>query len=330
MPANLPPQYYEVERQFRSAKTDRERLSLLQKMLRMMPKHKGTDKLQADVKKRISRFKQAIKKGKKSGKSSFTYHVPREGEAQIYLAGAPNTGKSNLVTALTRAQPQVADYPFSTRVPLPGMMIFENIQFQLVDMPPVSSDYMERWVPAIMRNGDACFLVFDLSSENALGQIDSVLEELKRHHLYLSNEPSSEKDPVGMMRVRTLLVGTHSDAGESGANSEKVRELYEDHYPLIPFSAATGEGAGELAKQLYDLLGFIRVYSRTRWREPNLSQPVVLDKDSTVEDFARVIHKELAVNMKYARIWGEGRIDGQQVQKDFHLIEGDVIEISLK
>jgi len=209
-------------------------------------------------------------------------------------------------------------------------MIFENIQFQLVDMPPVSSDYMERWVPAIMRNGDACFLVFDLSSENALGQIDSVLEELKRHHLYLSNEPSSEKDPVGMMRVRTLLVGTHSDAGESGANSEIVRELYEDHYPLIPFSAATGEGAGELAKQLYDLLGFIRVYSRTRWREPNLSQPVVLDKDSTVEDFARVIHKELAVNMKYARIWGEGRIDGQQVQKDFHLIEGDVIEISLK
>lgn len=330
MPANLPPQYYEVERQFRAAKTDRERLSLLQKMLRMMPKHKGTDKLQADVKKRISRFKQAVKNGKKTGKSTFTYHVPREGEAQIYLAGAPNTGKSNLVTALTRAQPQVADYPYSTRVPLPGMMIFENIQFQLIDMPPVSSDYMERWVPAIMRNGDACFLVFDLSSENAIGQIDSVLEELKHHHLHLSNEPSSERDPVGMMRMRTLLVGTHSDAGESGTNNEIVRELYEEHYPFIPFSAATGEGAGELAKKLYDLLGFIRVYSRTRWREPNLSQPVVLFKDSTVEDFARVIHKELAVNMKYARIWGVGKIDGQQVQKDFQLDEGDVIEISLK
>ncbi len=330
MPANLTPQYYEIERQYREARTDKERLALLKKMLAIMPKHKGTDKLQADVKRKISRLRQDIQKGKKTGKSTFTYHVPREGEAQVYLSGAPNTGKSTIVSMLTNAKVQVADYPFSTRVPLPGMLIFENIQFQLVDMPPVSTEYMATWVPAIMRNGDACLLVFDLSSDDMLDQIELVLEELERHHLVLSNAPSSEDDTAGIMRLKTILVGTHADMFESGDPVEMVTELYADRFPIISFSALSDGGDLAIAGELYSLLGLLRVYSRTRWRKPDLTQPIVLNKGSTVEEFARIIHKELAVNMKFARVWGAGKIDGQQVQKDFVLDEGDVIEIHLK
>src|SRR5208282_3602888 len=132
MPANLPPQYHKAEYEFRDASTPGERLEKLREMYRLLPKHKGT--------------------GKKVGVS---YRVPHEGAGQIALVGSPNAGKSALLASLTHAHPEVAAYPFTTRTPQPGIMMWQDVPVQLVDLPPISLEFLEPWVPSIIRSTDA-------------------------------------------------------------------------------------------------------------------------------------------------------------------------------
>src|SRR3954453_8943800 len=183
MPANLPPQYSRAEEEFRKAATAGERLEKLREMFRLLPKHKGTEKLQSDLKKRISRTRDEIEGAKSSGKKGgVSYRIPREGAGQVVLVGPPNAGKSALLAALTNATPEVADYPFTTRRPMPGMMTFENVQIQLVDMPPISHEYMESWMSQITRNADGVLLVVDLSDAGVLDAVElsaEVLQEWK-------------------------------------------------------------------------------------------------------------------------------------------------------
>ncbi|MCX6553014.1 MAG: 50S ribosome-binding GTPase, partial [Acidobacteria bacterium] len=123
MPANLSPEYHRAEERLRGARSPDEKIAALEEMLRVIPKHKGTDHMQADLKGRIAKLRKEI--GKKGGKGGFTFIVPREGAGQVAIAGPPNSGKSSLVRALTRATPAVGSYPFTTREPVPGMMPFE-------------------------------------------------------------------------------------------------------------------------------------------------------------------------------------------------------------
>ncbi|MHC5138050.1 MAG: GTPase [Planctomycetota bacterium] len=144
MPANLTQQYKKAEQRFKAAGTDEERLEALEEMLREIPKHKGTEHLQADLKKRRSKLKAAIEGGgKKSGggKHVDVFHVPKSGAGQVALVGMPNVGKSAILAALTHAHVQVADYPFTTDKPAPGMAQFEDVQIQLVDAPPITADF---------------------------------------------------------------------------------------------------------------------------------------------------------------------------------------------
>ncbi len=137
MPANLTPEYEKAEKQFRQARTDEEKLEWLQEMLRVIPKHKGTDHMQADLKRRISQLrKSAVKKGGVKGVDPF--HVPKGGVGQVVLVGAPNAGKSALVAAVTSASVKVTEYPYATALPTPGMWAYEDVQIQLVDTPPMT------------------------------------------------------------------------------------------------------------------------------------------------------------------------------------------------
>jgi ribosome-interacting GTPase 1 len=128
MPTNLPPEYFEVEKRFREAKSAQEKVEAIEQILAVIPKHKGTDKLRADYKRRLSKFKSKQQTKKITSKRDAAHRVDREGAAQVVLVGAPNVGKSALVGALTNASPEVADFPHTTRMPAPGMMPFENIQ----------------------------------------------------------------------------------------------------------------------------------------------------------------------------------------------------------
>ena len=181
MPANLTPQYMSAEQRFKQASTHEEKITCLEEMLRVIPKHKGTDKLQADLKRRLSKLRQEAQKAAATHRG-YTLSVEVEGAGQIVLVGPPNVGKSTLLGALTKATPEVADYPFTTRRPMPGMMPFENVQLQLVDMPPISHEYMEPWMSQITRNADAMLLVVDLGDPAVLDTVEllsDVLQEWK-------------------------------------------------------------------------------------------------------------------------------------------------------
>src|SRR5271157_5251139 len=163
MPANLPPQYHKAEYEFRDASTPGERLEKLREMYRLLPKHKGTEKLQSDLKQKISRLKDELEVAKGSGKKvGVSYRVPHEGAGQISLVGSPNAGKSALLASLTHAHPEVAAYPFTTRTPQPGIMMWQDVPVQLVDLPPISLEFLEPWVPSIIRSTDAALLVADM------------------------------------------------------------------------------------------------------------------------------------------------------------------------
>src|SRR5438045_3582873 len=185
MPANLTPQYMEAEKRFKQAGSIEEKVAALEEMIATIPKHKGTEKLQAELKKKMSVLRKESEQNKKGGRRE-TYVVEREGARQIALVGAPNSGKSQLVRSLTHATPEVAEYPYTTRIPIPGMLIFENVRLQLVDLPPISPEYTESWVAQVIRNADAVLWIIDLSDDDVLDKLEETRTFLAGVHTELA------------------------------------------------------------------------------------------------------------------------------------------------
>ena len=184
MSANLTPQYMEAERRFKAATTSEEKLAALEEMMATIPRHKGTEKMQAELKRRISKLRTEQTR-KPVSRAGIIHRIDKEGAGQVALVGQPNGGKSMLVRQLTHAMPEVADYPFTTRVPLPGMMKFEDIQIQLVDLPPVHPDFPESWLYQIIRNADAVIQVVDLSDPDILEDLETLLGQLAQAKVHI-------------------------------------------------------------------------------------------------------------------------------------------------
>src|SRR5438093_12551271 len=181
MPANLTPQYKEAEQRFRQAASHEEKLETLREMLALLPKHKGTEKIQADLRRRFAKLEEEGASGKRAGPQRFDPgHVNREGAGQWVLIGSPNAGKSALVRALTHAHPDVAPYPFTTRAPLSGMMPFEDVQMQLVDTPPVAPNHTQPYLANLVHSADGVLLVLDLASDDVEESIRGLLALLEK------------------------------------------------------------------------------------------------------------------------------------------------------
>lgn len=329
MPANLTPEYKDAEARFRAAATDVEKLDALREMLSTIPKHKGTEKLQADIKRRISKLNRELQKTRKAGRSGQPDHVPKEGAGQVVLVGAPNVGKSSLLEAVTNARATVADFPFSTFKPQPAMMPFEDIQIQLVDLPPISADYMEPWVPAIIRLADLTLLLVELSIPDPAEEALTVMEVLETYKVRLIGQSDENRDQAPLHPTKTVIMGTKCDAQGAIEGLQNLRDLYGEEFPILGLSVHTGEGLEAAQRAIFDGLGIVRVYTKAPGKKPDLDQPYVLPKGSTVLDVAATIHRELAEKMRYARIWGSERYDGQQVQREHGVQDGDIIEVHL-
>ena len=329
MPANLPPQYFEAERRYREAKTDEEKLGCLQQMLAIMPKHKGTDKLQADLRRRISKLKKLASQRKKSSRRAPGFNVEKEGAGQLVLVGPPNVGKSQILASLTNANPEIAPYPFTTQKPLPGMMPYDHIQIQLVDVPPLSPEYMEFWVPGIVRNSDGVLLVADLSSDDLLDQTEMVIERLKQAKINLERDERPIDPRDGIAHKKTLLLANKSDAQRARENLEILRDFYGRRFRVLSFSAATKSNLDDLKREIYNILEIIRVYTKEPGKRPDYTDPIILKRGKTLTDAALSIHKDFARDLKYARIWGKEKYDGQKVQKDYPLQDEDVVEFHI-
>ena len=327
MPANLPPDYHKAEERFRAAKTTEEKIEALEEMLRIMPKHKGTDALQGDIKSRIAKLRK--QPAKKTARATFSHHVPREGAGQIALVGPPNTGKSSLVAALTHAHPEVADYPFTTREPTPGMMPFEDIALQLVDLPPLSTEHIEHWVFDLIRHADLLWLVMD--GIDPLGEMDEVKSILGGHNLvpYPAGGGPPAPDPNAPTRIpkKALLVATGVDRPGVRDEITALDDILEHGWPVVGVSSVSGEGLEDLKRQTFGALGIVRVYTKQPGKPPDRGAPFTLPRGSTVGDLAERIHKDILAHLKFARVWGTKTFDGQTVPREHVLAEGDVIEI---
>lgn len=325
MPANLTPEYLDAEQRFKQAKTTSEKIAALEEMLSTIPKHKGTEKMQAELKRKLSKLRGERQKKGGTRHAPPIYYVEREGAGQVALVGPPNSGKSLLLARLTRATPLVADYPFTTRLPLPGMMPFENVQIQLVDLPPLHPDSPETWVPQAIRNADVVALVLDLSEAAVLEQLTETLSALEHGKISLGRE--SGELPRGFVRKSALLVGNKCDCPGAQENFEVLAELWKERFRLLAVSAESGENLETFRRAIFDLLGIVRVYSKVPGKKADFDAPFVLPRGATVRDVAERVHKDLAAQLKFARIWGAGKFNGQMVQRDYIVEDNDVIEL---
>ncbi len=324
MPANLTPEYLEAERGFRSAKTTEEKIAALELMQATIPRHKGTEKLQADLKRRLSKLRTTQEK-RPASRAGIIHRVEKEGAGQVALLGPPNAGKSLLVRRLTHAMPEVADYPFTTRAPLPAMMEFEDVQIQLVDLPPVHPDFRESWLYQIVRNADAALLAVDLSEPDLLEDLETTLRELENAKVQLGRSPLP--DAPGWVTKKTLLIGNKLDARGARENLAILKELYVERFPCLSVAAATGEGLEDLRRSVFELLELVRVYTKAPGKKADAGPPYVVKRGSRLIDLAAIVHKDFVAQLKFARVWGQGKFDGQMVNRDYPLADKDIVEL---
>jgi len=326
MPANLPPQYFEAEKVYRQAKTPEEKVEALENMLAIMPKHKGTDKLRAELRRKIAKFSDEAQRRPSTATKGSTYNIRKEGAGQVALVGLPNVGKSQLVSALTDAFPEVADYPYTTKMPVPGMLKFENIQIQLLDMPPIIDREARPWFSHLLRNADILMVVVDLG-DDPLIQLEAILAELENMKVKLVVEGAEEEPAPGVVRKRALIVGSKGDLSASDGHYAMLNSRYGAEFPVVVISAKERTGLEEMKQAIYETLDLIRVYTKSPGKKPDFEEPVVLKKGSTVEDAAGSIHKDFRNRLKYAQLWGSGKYDGQRVKRGHILEDGDVVEL---
>lgn len=327
MPANLTPQYRKAEQAYREAKTPEEKLARLEEMFTLLPKHKGTEKIQSDLKQRMSALRREAGQ-EHARKKAAGELVEREGAGQVALLGAPNVGKSQLLAAVTHAKPEVAEYPFTTQRAQPGMMRFEDVQIQLVDMPPITQEIMPTWIPDMVRRANTSLLVADLSSDDLLDQAQVVIDRLRAVKLALCKAPPNPLDSEDRNTYRrAILVANKCDVHGAADRLQILTDFYAQQLPILVVSAIEGKGLDELRRAVFDSLNAIRVYSKVPGKPADMADPFVLPAGSTVLDMARTVHKELAEHLTSARIWGKGVYAGQSVRRDHVLADGDVVEL---
>jgi|WetSurSiteA1Bulk_404760.scaffolds.fasta_scaffold02570_2 uncharacterized protein len=336
MPANLTPQYLSAEQRFKDAITTREKIEALEEMMAVIPKHKGTEKLQADLRRRLAKLRNEADKKHGISKASAMYSVQRDGAGQVILVGGANAGKSSLLARMTNAAPEVGAYPYTTRLPQPGMMPYENIKIQLVDMPPIDPNYYEPWMGGIIRQADLVLLIADLGTDELLDEVESVRTLLEDSKIRLSKDPGPETDQSPIVFRRTLLVANKCDVPGASANLEILREFFGNRFFILPASSISGEGLDILRQKIFEELNIIRVYTKLPGKKIDLSSPpFVLKHGSTVLDAARAVHREFVHSLKFAKIWSSEKSkrsikhDGQMVERTHQLEDGDILELHI-
>jgi ribosome-interacting GTPase 1 len=328
MPTNLPQDYYKVEERYKAAQTIEEQIELLEEMISTIPKHKGTDHLRADLRRRLSKLKDRGTQQKKSGKTSVSpYIIDKEGGGQIAIIGYANVGKSTLVAELTNADPEVSPHPFTTWQPTPGMMMIDNIQVQLIDTPPMNREFVEPEFFVMLRRADMILLVVDLEGD-ALTQMDETIQLLIENRIIPEFLRDQYEEP-GNRFVPLLVLGNKYDDESADENYHIFCELTDNETPCLPISALTKRNIDKMKATIFSILGIMRIYSKPFGEDPDLTAPFVIHKAATVEEFALQLHRDFYENLKSARVWGSSDFDGQLVSREYVLQDEDIVELKI-
>lgn len=328
MPANLTPQYQKAEEAYRRATTAVDRLTNLELMLQLIPKHKGTEKLQADIKSRIKETRSEQEAEKKSGgRKGPSYRFPRQGAGQIVLLGAPNGGKSLILQSLTKAHPHVADFPFATHEPLPGMMDWNDTAAQLIDTPPITDTHFEPYLVNIVRAADLVGLVFNGQSDDAAAETMTVIRHFSDRKTLLSDRTGFDENDFSVVHVKTLLLITHADDPDVDLRLEFLDEMGAPTFPRVRVELTCPDSVERLREDLYAALDVIRAYTKRPGKPAEYIDPFTLPNGSTVEDLAHLVHREQAEKLKFAKVWGTSVVDGQSVGREHLLADRDMVEL---
>ncbi len=330
MPANLTPDYLEAEQRYRQAKTPAEKLEALEEMLRTIPKHKGTSKIQGELKRKISEAKEAAQTAKKGGGGGFDpFAIPRQGAGQVIVIGTPNTGKSSIVGAITKATVKIAEWPFTTPTPVPGMCHHEDVPIQMIDTPPLTAEQAPTGLAGAVYSADIVLIVLDASAGSILEDAETCLNFVKARKLVPTSEPNPTmpEDYDGPRPKRCLILANKADLPDASDNIDVLKEMLPDAVTIKPCSATTGEGVTDLPTDLFNLLHVMRVYAKPPGKPADMTAPFILEIGSNILDMAGVVHRDLPEKLKTARVWGTGVHDGQQVQKDHVLHDKDIVEL---
>ena len=329
MPANLPPQYIKAEEDHRRATSPGDRLETLRELFRLLPKHKGTEKLQCDLKTKISRARDEVEGGKlgPNKKAGVSYKVPGEGAGQVVLVGPANVGKSALLASMTNARPEVAPYPFTTRAPAPGMATWQDVRFQFVDLPPVTADFLEPWMPGMVSSADAALFVVDLADDDLIDAAEIAFRRLADSHVELVAELPFDSEDETLRHVKTVFVANKVDADGAADRLDILREWAGSRFPIVAASATSGVELDSVRSAAYDALGVIRVYTKIPGKPADRSHPFTVPIGSTVLNLARVIHRDFEQSLKFAKAWRSGTFEGQTVRRDHELQDADVVEL---
>ncbi len=330
MPANLTPQYKKAEAEYRHAQTPEDELRCLELMLREIPKHKGTDKLQAELKAKISKAKHEVEHVRKTGKKG--HHGPqiqRQGAGRATIIGGPNAGKSQLLAKLTRATPEVAPYPFTTREPQPGMMPWEDVTVQLIDTPPITADVLDPSILGLIRGSDLVLLMVDVGNDDGIEVLPPVLEQLAKTKTRLGQETHLDDEDIGLSFTRAFLVLNKIDVPGFEDRIALLKEFCPLDFREFHISAEHGTGLEELRNAIYQSLDVVRVYTKLPTKkEADFDKPFTLKRGGTLLDVAELVHRDLATTFKYARVWSTSLVaPGTQMKGDYVVHDKDVVEI---
>lgn len=329
MPANLTQQYLKAEQEYRRAQSPQEELDCLQIMFKELPKHKGTDKLQADLKHKISKVKEELTRPKKPG-AGRGFRLPRQGAGRAVIIGGPNAGKSQLLASLTKAKPEIAPYPFTTREPMPGMMPWQDVMVQLIDTPPITADIYDHDVQALIRGADLVLLMLDLGSDEGGEQLRDVWRQIEATKTRLGRQTCLDEDDIGVTWTRAFLVDNKIDLPEAADRREFFSGYVELDLERFSISALRGDGLELLRDAIYQAMDVIRVYTKLpAKKEADMDSPFTLPRGGTVHDLAELVHKDVAKNLKSARVWGTGVHDGTPVKGDHVLHDRDIVELHI-
>lgn len=327
MPANLTPQYLKAEEAYRRASTPEEELRALEVMYRELPKHKGTDKLQADLKSRMSRVKEDIG-STKSAKKGPGVRIPRQGAGRVVVIGGPNSGKSSFVAAVTRAKPEIAPYPFTTREPAPAMMPVEDLLVQLIDTPPITPDLLDDSLQGLIRGADLVLLVADLGEDDGWEQCQQAVARLHKTKTRLDAESRLDQNDIGLSFTKTFLVLNKWDLPEAELRWELFQSECSWNFPLFKISTTSGLGLSDLKNAILIGLDVVRVYTKLPTAKvADMEKPFTIRRGATLADVAELIHKDLRETLKSARVWGSQVHDGTVVRPDYVVADRDIVEL---
>ncbi|MEN3000016.1 MAG: GTP-binding protein [Acidilobaceae archaeon] len=385
MPANLPAEARGKLAKYSEAKTPEEKIKALEEFISSVPKHKGTENLMHWARRRLAELREEVelRKRKKVG-GGLQIFVEKSGSAQAVIIGPPNVGKSSLLAKLTNAKPEISPYPYTTKMPLPGMLPFEDIQFQLVDTPPLNVDEpessMNNKVIGLARNADALLIVLSPDVPEPLEATRKTLQLLEERGIVISRSMGivrikknrevegirvvgsgrlmgfTEEDLRKLLsdyRIYNAVVEVEGDVTLDDVESAivtsrtykpslllfnkvdvggeellpQLRNVIPKDVPLLPVSAERGDNLQLIGKALFKVLDVIRVYTKNPNKDPD-PHPLVAKRGSTVLEVAEMVHKSLAENFKYARVWGKSaKYPGQRVGGNHVLEDRDVVEI---